>query len=496
MLAVAAAVLGRARRASARSRRSRGALALARVPLVRGGLARQRRRPAADPADDARLRRGAARDRNGALARALLGCAVLVGLAFNTKTLAAYLVVPGHRARAIWCARPRSLARRLVQLLVAGAGDGSRCRSRGSRSSNSRPPRSARIVGSSTNNTELGPDVRLQRLRARRRPGRRAGADSGRASRRAGRIDAARSRRATRAHPTRSSGARPPSGTRPPTPAAGTPPATRPSKSCRTAGYANPIAFGGPPGPLRLFGAGLGDQGGWMMPFALFGLIALALWRCSCRRRDRWRRRTQAPRRADTPRPRPARPAAGGADRARRLVPGRGGRAELLQGDRPPLLRLGARPGHGGDGRRRRGRPRATSPSAGAAACSCCCRCAVRRDGRRAARAAGPRALHALVRARADRRRGARACSRCSPCAAGSALRDGASSLALLLVAPAAYAATTWLAPGGRHVPRGRPARGGRLRRLRHRRGRPRGSTGRCSPTSARHRSRLALGRC
>ena len=40
----------------------------------------------------------------------------------------------------------------------------------------------------------------------------------------------------------------------------------------------NPIPFGGPPGPLRLFGVGLGDQGAWMLPFALFGLLG---WRCS-----------------------------------------------------------------------------------------------------------------------------------------------------------------------------------------------------------------------
>ena len=48
--------------------------------------------------------------------------------------------------------------------------------------------------------------------------------------------------------------------------------------------YRNPIPFGGRPSPLRLFGNGLGDQAGWMLPFALFGLIALARlasWRCA-----------------------------------------------------------------------------------------------------------------------------------------------------------------------------------------------------------------------
>ena len=53
----------------------------------------------------------------------------------------------------------------------------------------------------------------------------------------------------------------------------------------------NPIPFGGPPGPLRLFGVGLGDQAAWMLPFALLGLLALALligldWRTPTAERD------------------------------------------------------------------------------------------------------------------------------------------------------------------------------------------------------------------
>jgi 4-amino-4-deoxy-L-arabinose transferase-like glycosyltransferase len=41
--------------------------------------------------------------------------------------------------------------------------------------------------------------------------------------------------------------------------------------------YRNPIAFGGGVGPLRLFDAQLEGQGAWMLPFALFGMLALAL---------------------------------------------------------------------------------------------------------------------------------------------------------------------------------------------------------------------------
>jgi 4-amino-4-deoxy-L-arabinose transferase-like glycosyltransferase len=38
-----------------------------------------------------------------------------------------------------------------------------------------------------------------------------------------------------------------------------------------------PIPFGGPAGPLRLFGVGLGDQGAWILPLSLVGLLGLAL---------------------------------------------------------------------------------------------------------------------------------------------------------------------------------------------------------------------------
>ena len=38
-----------------------------------------------------------------------------------------------------------------------------------------------------------------------------------------------------------------------------------------------PIPFGGTRSPLRIFGTGLGDQAGWLVPLALIGMIALAL---------------------------------------------------------------------------------------------------------------------------------------------------------------------------------------------------------------------------
>src|ERR1039458_3091392 len=51
--------------------------------------------------------------------RTLVWCGVVVGLAFNTKTLAAYLVVPGIALAYLLCA-PGSLRRRMTHLLLAG----------------------------------------------------------------------------------------------------------------------------------------------------------------------------------------------------------------------------------------------------------------------------------------------------------------------------------------------------------------------------------------
>ena len=51
--------------------------------------------------------------------RHVIGCAVLVGLAFNTKALAAYLVVPGIAIAYLVCA-PRSWPKRVTHLVVGG----------------------------------------------------------------------------------------------------------------------------------------------------------------------------------------------------------------------------------------------------------------------------------------------------------------------------------------------------------------------------------------
>ena len=85
----------------------------------------------------------------------LVGCGVLIGLAFNTKTLAAYLVVPPDRARLpALRARVRS-ANRVWQLAVAALA--MLVVSFAWIAFVELTPASKRpYVGSSTNNTELG----------------------------------------------------------------------------------------------------------------------------------------------------------------------------------------------------------------------------------------------------------------------------------------------------------------------------------------------------
>ncbi len=217
----------------------------------------------------------------------LLGCAALVGLAFNTKTLAAYLVVPGLGLGYLVCA-PGSLTRRVAQLLAAGVAL-LLVSASWSLVVELTPASSRPFVGGSVNNTERdltfgyngfgrvegqvgGPGripvvfkhgslahIEREALRARAAHG-----HTGTTTPRAPRLGAA---------PTAHSAL---SGTR-----ARTAPAAKkvtPSKYLRNGRLRYPVAFGGPTGPLRLFEEGLGGQAGWMLPFALVGLIALALW--------------------------------------------------------------------------------------------------------------------------------------------------------------------------------------------------------------------------
>jgi 4-amino-4-deoxy-L-arabinose transferase-like glycosyltransferase len=204
--------------------------------------------------------------------RTLIGCAVLVGLAFNTKTLAAYLVVPGIALAFLVCA-PGSVWRRMTQLIVAGlvlvVVSFAWIALVELTPASKRP-----YVGSSTNNTELGLTFEYNGL------GRVEGQTGGPNSvlvRPGAYVPAFRQRAVDAA-------ARAADHNRPSPPAAANPPLNPALKAAPTSApkvakgrEKDPIPFGESPRLLRLFGKGLGDQAGWMLPYALFGLIGLAL---------------------------------------------------------------------------------------------------------------------------------------------------------------------------------------------------------------------------
>ncbi len=200
--------------------------------------------------------------------RTLIWCGVLVGLAFNTKTLAAYLVVPGIALGYLLCA-PGSLLTRIGKLAVGGLV--MVAVSVAWLSYVDLTPASQRpYVGSSANNSEFGLAFEYNGF------GRVEGQSGGPNSvvvKPGARVPLVHHHRplkptAARAHPA--------------APAVGGALSTTNGSPHRAK---NPIPFGGPPGALRLFGKGLGDQAGWMLPFAFFGLIAVALLAISERRR-------------------------------------------------------------------------------------------------------------------------------------------------------------------------------------------------------------------
>jgi 4-amino-4-deoxy-L-arabinose transferase-like glycosyltransferase len=222
--------------------------------------------------------------------RSLVWCAVLIGLAFNTKMLAAYLVVPGIAVAYLVCA-PGSVRRRLGHLAAAGlvmvvvsgvwiaAVD--------------LTPASARPwVGSTRDNSELGLAFNYNGL------GRVAGqlGGPGRTGRRFRGFPGSVGRRAARGAPAPAPGAgslpppafgaAPPPGAPPlgAAPGASPPPGLRGGGPPGGPGGGRNGVFGGPTGPLRLFSDSLGGQGAWLIPFALLGGAGVAL--TARRRRD------------------------------------------------------------------------------------------------------------------------------------------------------------------------------------------------------------------
>jgi 4-amino-4-deoxy-L-arabinose transferase-like glycosyltransferase len=193
--------------------------------------------------------------------RTLLLSAVVIGLAFNTKSLAALLCVPGIALGYMVCA-PTSPWRRLAQLTAAGVVLIVISLS-WSLVVDATPATHRPYVGSSTNNSELGLEFGYNGL------GRTGGQVGG-----------------------------PPCPQTYPAPTSDVPtfrPAAAQTSAAATSTAAasaattgatgvpgvtvrdpNPVPFGSCPSPLRIFGVGLGDQGGWTVPLAVIGLIALA----------------------------------------------------------------------------------------------------------------------------------------------------------------------------------------------------------------------------
>jgi 4-amino-4-deoxy-L-arabinose transferase-like glycosyltransferase len=190
--------------------------------------------------------------------RTLLATAALVALAFNTKALAAYLVVPGIAAGYLCCA-PGSLRRRAGQLLLAGAACAALSLS-WMIAVDLTPASQRPFVGSSTDNSELGLTFGYNGF------GRVGGQKGG-----PGAVADLEVKPLVPAPMTASTGED--ELVQLPTPA----PHVAPKIAATIT--KSPVAFGTAPGPLRLFRSGFGDQAAWMLAFALVGMVALALTR-------------------------------------------------------------------------------------------------------------------------------------------------------------------------------------------------------------------------
>ncbi|HEX4035540.1 MAG TPA: glycosyltransferase family 39 protein [Solirubrobacteraceae bacterium] len=200
--------------------------------------------------------------------RTLMLCAVLVGLAFETKSLAAMLCVPGIAAAYLVCA-PGRLLRRIGVLAAGGVVLAVVALSWplfvDLTSASQRPF----VGGSGASNSELQLELGYNGF------GRVVGESGGPGTKhlfspeelfpliRPGLTvpSTPAERRYHRAH------------TNPP-PAPPTPPVGGPGTLTR---FTAPIPFAGAASPVRIFGTALGDQAGWTVPLALVALIALAL---------------------------------------------------------------------------------------------------------------------------------------------------------------------------------------------------------------------------
>jgi 4-amino-4-deoxy-L-arabinose transferase-like glycosyltransferase len=202
--------------------------------------------------------------------RTLVWCAVLAGLAFNTKSLAALLCVPGIGLGYLVCA-PGSLRRRFAQLTAAGVVFAIVALS-WITIVQLTPASQRPFVGSTSSNSEFQLALGYNGF------GRVGGQQGGPG-------------KSTKHHLTGSQIVplvRPGVNSPGLTPAEHRflathrpPPARRvPRAASASGGYhqpPTPVPFGGPRSPWRIFGAGLGGQAGWLVPLALIGMLALGL---------------------------------------------------------------------------------------------------------------------------------------------------------------------------------------------------------------------------
>jgi len=188
--------------------------------------------------------------------RALIGSAVLVALAFNTKGLAACVVIPPIAAAYLICA-PGTPRRRIGHLLVAGVV----CAALSLAwilAVDLTPASQRPYVGSTRDNSELSLTFRYNGF------GRVAGQEFGPGPQENTEVVPQREAPAARVRAPHVSL---------PVPA----PDVAPQVAATI--HETSISFGTEPGLLRLFRTGFGDQGAWMLVFAMLGMVAMALTR-------------------------------------------------------------------------------------------------------------------------------------------------------------------------------------------------------------------------
>jgi 4-amino-4-deoxy-L-arabinose transferase-like glycosyltransferase len=203
--------------------------------------------------------------------RTLVGCGVLVGLAFNTKSLAAFLCIPGIAVGHMVCA-PGTLRRRAAQLTAAGAVFVIVAVS-WSVAVDLTPAAQRPYVGGSANNSEFQLEFGYNGF------GRVGGQQGGPGS-------TTISLTLAQTFPLVRPGVNVPRNaferhwyaTHPP--AAAAPPHSSARPRAAPTGRQrrfSAIPFAGTRSPVRIFGTGLGDQAGWLIPLALIGMIAVGL---------------------------------------------------------------------------------------------------------------------------------------------------------------------------------------------------------------------------